>query len=71
MKSSILPILFPLLSVTLLRAAEPSAHDPQFNNKTAWPALTGKEYYIKQEWPAGRLYVWAKPGESAGHSCLM
>lgn len=41
-----------------------SAHDPKYGDKQLWPALSGKEYFLKQQWPKGRLYVWAKPGQS-------
>ena len=52
---------------TLVPAADaPTAHNPQFDNKEYWPNLTGKEYYLKSEWPEGRLYVWGHPGTSGG-----
>jgi len=49
-----------------IHAAEPlaTAHQPQFDNQELWPNLSGKEYFLKQSWPQGRLYVWAYPGET-------
>jgi hypothetical protein len=44
--------------------AEVTAWEPRFNDKTLWPLLTGKEDFVKQQWPKGRLYIWAHPGES-------
>jgi len=40
----------------------PTAHSPQFENRTLWPKLTGKEYFLETDWPKGRLMVWAHPG---------
>jgi hypothetical protein len=45
--------------------AQAKAHDPHFENKRLWP-LTGKEYFLAQEWPEARLLVWAHPGKDAG-----
>ena len=59
------------LAITVLSAAltptapadeTSTAHDPQFENKTLWPKLTGKEYFLETDWPKGRLMVWAHPG---------
>jgi hypothetical protein len=33
------------------RYATASAHDPQFADKTRWPKLTGKEYFLEEQWP--------------------
>jgi len=44
----------------------PAAHDPQFSNKSLWPRLSGKEFFLQPTWPKGRLYVWAHPGTSGG-----
>jgi hypothetical protein len=41
-----------------------SAHDPKFDDKSVWPTLSGKEYFLKAQWPKTRLYVWAHPGQS-------
>jgi hypothetical protein len=46
--------------------AHASAHAPRFNDRSLWPDLSGKEYFLDEHWPAGRLYVWAHPGESGG-----
>ncbi len=43
----------------------PTAHEPRFDDKTLWPDLSGKEYFLKEQWPRGRLYVWGYPGETA------
>jgi len=50
-----------------VEANEPvaTAHDPQFEKKKLWGDLSSKEYFLDQQWPAGRLYVWAHPGETA------
>lgn len=44
---------------------EATAHEPQFQNKALWPNVTGKENFVTQKWPAGRVYVWAHPGEGS------
>ena len=38
--------------------AKPTADKPQYDNKKAWPDLVGDEYFLKQEWPEGRLLIW-------------
>jgi len=43
-----------------------TAHAPRFDDEAVWPFLTGKEAYVRQSWPQGRLYVWRHPGESGG-----
>ncbi len=53
------------LFAPLVRAAEPTAHDPQFANRQVWPLLTGKEAFVTQKWEPARLLVWAHPGTSA------
>ena len=45
---------------------EAGAHAPRFADKSLWPKLSGEEYFLPEDWPAGRLYVWAHPGESGG-----
>ncbi len=42
-----------------------TAHEPRFDDQTLWPDLSGKEYFLKEQWPKARLYVWAYPGETA------
>jgi opacity protein-like surface antigen len=32
-------------------AVKASAHNPTFSDKTLWPMLTGKEYFLKETWP--------------------
>jgi len=39
--------------------AKPTADNPQFGNKEAWPNLVGDEYFLKQDWPKARLLIWA------------
>jgi hypothetical protein len=43
-----------------------TAHNPCFSDKTLWPELTGKEYFLKQSMPPGRVMTWARPGISGG-----
>jgi len=38
--------------------AKPTADNPQYKNKKAWPMLVGDEYFTKQKWPKGRLLIW-------------
>jgi hypothetical protein len=38
--------------------SKPTAIDPQFKNKEAWPMLVGDEYFLKQKWEKGRTYIW-------------
>ena len=47
--------------------AKPSADNPQFTNKEAWPMLVGDEYFTKQKWEEGCTYIWnvAKSIEAA------
>ncbi len=44
--------------------AKPTADNPQFDNKKAWPMLVGDEYFTRQKWPKGRLLIWASAGKS-------
>jgi hypothetical protein len=44
--------------------AKAFAHEPNFDDKALWPSLSGKEYYLKSQWPKTRLYVWANPGKN-------
>jgi len=41
--------------------SKPTADNPQFANKQAWPDLVGDEYFLKQQWPKARLLIWAPP----------
>lgn len=41
-----------------------TAGNPQFDDKHLWPNLSGKECFLDRQWPKGRLYVWAYPGET-------
>ncbi len=43
-----------------------TAGQPHYENATLWPLSSPKSYYAKQVWPKGRLWIWAKPGESMG-----
>ena len=43
--------------------AKPTADNPQYDNKKAWPDLVGDEYFPKQEWPKARLLIWAHAGK--------
>jgi len=39
--------------------AKPSADNPQYDDKEAWPMLVGDEYFLKRKWPeAKRLLIW-------------
>jgi|GEM_PF-844249 len=42
--------------------AKPTADNPQYDNKEAWPDLVGDEYFLKQDWPVARLLIWSPPG---------
>jgi len=39
-------------------APPPTANDPQFDSKKYWPNLSGKEHYLKQDWPKTRVLVY-------------
>jgi len=41
--------------------AKPTAANPQYKDKTAWPMLVGDEYFLKAKWEKGRTYVWNVP----------
>lgn len=43
-----------------------SATSPAYANKALWPKLSGKEYFLKETWPKGKLMTWAKPGQNGG-----
>ena len=44
--------------------SKPTADNPQYKDKKAWPDLVGDEYFLKQKWDkAERLLIWAHPGE--------
>lgn len=42
--------------------SNPTAHNPQYKDKKAWPDLAGDEYFQKQKWPKARLLIWAHAG---------
>jgi len=42
--------------------AKPTADNPQYDNKKAWPMLVGDEYFTKQKWDKARLLIWGHPG---------
>jgi len=44
--------------------SKPTAHNPQYKNKEAWPDLVGDEYFLKQKWKKARLLIWAHPGKA-------
>ena len=48
--------------------SKPTADNPQFGNKEAWPNLVGDEYFLKQKWPKGRVLIWPHAGKSFGRS---
>ncbi len=48
--------------------AKPTADNPQYDNKEAWPMLVGDEYFLKGKWPKARLLIWAHPGENPSRS---
>jgi len=39
--------------------SKPTAHNPQYKDKKAWPDLVGDEYFLKQKWEKARLLIWA------------
>jgi hypothetical protein len=41
--------------------SKPTADNPQYQNKDAWPMLVGDEYFLKQKWEEGRTYIWDVP----------
>jgi len=38
--------------------AKPTADNPQFDRKEAWPMLVGDEYFLKERWGKTRTYIW-------------
>ena len=48
--------------------SKPTADNPRFDNKKAWPMLVGDEYFTKQEWPKARVLIWGRPGEVQNRS---
>lgn len=40
--------------------SKPTADNPQYKNKKAWPDLVGDEYFLKQKWEKARLLIWGK-----------
>jgi hypothetical protein len=47
-----------LLAAAGLRAAEPTAHDPQYDNREVWPAWVEKTNFIREKWDRARVLVW-------------
>jgi hypothetical protein len=47
-----------------LSDAEPSAHDPQYDDRSVWPEWVTQTDFAKQSWPKARVLVWARPGET-------
>lgn len=44
-----------------------TAHGPHFDDAALWGDCDVKRAaYARQQWPKGRLYVWAHPGKSGG-----
>ncbi len=60
------PLLLLLCLFASLSAASASAHDPNYGDKKLWGADVKKSYHAQETWPKGRLWVWAKPGNSMG-----
>ena len=48
--------------------SKPTADNPQFGNKEAWPDLVGDEYFLKQKWAKGRVLIWPHAGKSFSRS---
>jgi hypothetical protein len=42
------------------------AANPLFSDRALWPNLAGREAYVTQQWPRGRVMTWAKPGQNGG-----
>ena len=38
--------------------AKPTADNPQYGDKKAWPTLVGDEYFQKTKWTKARLLIW-------------
>ena len=38
--------------------SKPTADNPQYGSKEAWPMLVGDEYFQKEKWPKARLLIW-------------
>ena len=49
-------------------AAEPTAHQPAFNETSLWPEDVQKTAYAKETWPAAPLYVWAATGKNGAET---
>jgi len=48
--------------------SKPTAHNPQYKDKKAWPDLVGDEYFLKQEFPKARLLIWPHAGKRFSRS---
>jgi hypothetical protein len=66
MKRALFPALLFLATTRMASAQEFTAHEPNYSGKTAWPNLTGHEYFVREQWPKARLLVWAQPGQNGG-----
>ena len=44
--------------------AKPTADNPRYDNKQAWPTLVGDEYFTKQKWEKARLLIWNTGGSA-------
>ena len=42
--------------------AKPTADNPWYDDKQAWPDLVGDEYFTKLKWPKARLLIWKLDG---------
>ncbi len=57
-------LIFVLFFCSACPAKGATAHQPEFADEGLWPNLSGKEYFLEEQWGPGRLYVWARPGET-------
>ena len=48
--------------------AKPTADNPQYKNKDAWPVLVGDEYFLKEKWPEARLLIWGRADTMSARS---
>ncbi|MDP6542400.1 MAG: hypothetical protein QGH60_00330 [Phycisphaerae bacterium] len=72
MKSTLLVLVTAIFGIVLPASAldikaitaKPTAHNPQFDNKTAWGELAGDEYFLKEKWAKARVLIWAGAGKA-------
>ena len=43
---------------------KPTANNPRYQDKEAWPTLAGDEYFRKEKWEPARLLIWNIHGEA-------